>query len=143
MKNTIINQTCASVVLFFSLSAMSLAFSDGNTNANHFPSVASPTVTAAKCNLAKYNAILTKLINQPELSITDMLSVHELTYTLEQTIERLQVSLEDVAEEVEKVHKASEHLDPNVIASSGQLYQEKLQAILQKTTCPIETASTN
>ena len=141
MKNTIINQTGASIVLFFSVIGMSQALSDGNTSANHFPSVASPTVSAAQCNLAKYNAILTKLINQPEMSITDMLSVHELTYTLEQAIERLQDSLEDVAEELEKVHKASEHLDPNVIVSSGQLYQEKLQAILQVTTCPIETAN--
>lgn len=143
MKNRFINQACASVALFFSVIGMSQALSDGNASANHFPSVASASVAEAQCNLAKYNASLQDIINLPKLTVTDMLSVHELTYTLEQAIQRLQVSLADVAEELEKVHKASEHLDPNIIVSSGQIYQEKLQAILQNAQCPIDTVSAN
>ena len=138
MKNRFINQACASVALFFSVIGMSQALSDGNASANHFPSVAE-----AQYNLAKYNASLQDIINQSKLTVTDMLSVHELTYTLEQAIQRLQVSLADVAEELEKVHKASEHLDRNTIVSSGQIYQEKLQAILQNAQCPIDSVSAN
>ena len=102
---------------------------------SHFPSLQAPTTSAALCNLAAYNQKLQAIVNKKELSPEDMVKVHELTYTLENAVIKLQKNLETIAVDLEKVHKASEHLDQKVIKGSGDKYLAATQLILAKSMC--------
>lgn len=102
---------------------------------NHFPSLPAPDPETAICNLTKFNAKLAEITNKKQITPEDMVKVHELTYTLENAVAQLQSTLEVTAVELEKVHKASERMDQNVVKTSGDIYLTKLQAILSSPSC--------
>lgn len=102
---------------------------------NHFPALDAPTTSAALCNLAAYNERLKAIVNKKSLTPEDMVKVHELTYTLENAVIKLQNELETIAVDLEKVHKASEHLDSKTIETSGQKYLTATQLILATNSC--------
>ncbi len=102
---------------------------------SHFPSLEAPTTSAALCNLATFNEKLQAIATKKELSPEDMVKVHELTYTLENAIVRLKKDLDTIAVDLEKVHKASEHLNQNIIKNSGDKYLAATQLILAKNSC--------
>lgn len=102
------------------LGASQAAYADKNYN--HFPSLASNDVKTALCNISRYNAKLAAITNKAELSNEDMVKVHELTYTLENAVNFLRETLEQVSIDLEEVHKASERLEPRTIKSAGQRY---------------------
>lgn len=102
---------------------------------SHFPSLKAPTTSAALFNLTAYNQKLQAIVNKKELSPEDMVKVHELTYTLENAVIKLQKDLNTIAVDLEKVHKASEHLDQKVIKGSGDKYLVATQSILASSKC--------
>ncbi len=102
----------------------------------HFPALPAPDVATALCNIASYNQKLAAITSKPEISSADMVKVHELTYTLENALQRLDKSLKLAAEELEKVHLASESLEQGAIKASGELYLQETTSLLQKPGCP-------
>jgi hypothetical protein len=64
-----------------------------------------------------------------------MLKIHELTYTLENAINFIKVSLENVSQNLEDVHKASERLDQKTIHASGEKYLEATKRLLENKKC--------
>jgi hypothetical protein len=119
-----------SVVLFTQIPT---AGAEGKNN--HFPSLESHDVQTALCNIQTYNEKLTAITSQPELTALDMVKVHELTYTLENAVNFLKVSLEDVSVDLEEVHMASEKLDQDTIKLSGQKYLTTTSLLLSKKQC--------
>lgn len=91
---------------------------------NHFEGESSPTLEAALSNLAEYNKLLTDLLNSESLAPHDMHQVHQLTYTLENALNKLGSERDRLAELLEQVHKASESFDTHVVKSSGRAYLE-------------------
>lgn len=77
----------------------------------HFDGKNFDTLGDAVSAFHQYNQRLERLVGQPELSAQDMSQIHELTYTLENAIERMQAELEVLAETLEEVHLASEAND--------------------------------
>lgn len=114
MKNILLG-----VSSFLLLSSFKV-ISDGEYN--HFPSLAAPTTDVALSNLAKFNKELGAIVNKSALTPEDMVKVHELTYTLENAVMRLQSDLETIAADLEKVHKASERLDGETVKRAGHKY---------------------
>ncbi len=102
---------------------------------NHFPSLDSPDTATALCNLAKFNEKLKVIETKKSMTAEDMVKVHELTYTLENAVIRLQKDLDTIAVDLEKVHKASEVLAEKTIKQSGEDYLSATNNILAKTTC--------
>lgn len=102
---------------------------------SHFPSLKADNTSAALCNLSKYNEKLQAIVNKQKLTTEDMVKVHELTYTLENAVQRLQKDLDTIAVDLEKVHKASEHLDQSTIKGSGDKYLTATSLVLAKSTC--------
>jgi site-specific recombinase len=102
---------------------------------NHFPSLEAPNTTVALCNLASFNKKLKTIADKEKLSAEDMVKVHELTYTLENAVMRLQQELEVIAIDLEKVHKASEVLDQGIIKASGKKYLRATTEILLPANC--------
>ena len=101
----------------------------------HFPSLEAPNTGVALCNLAKFNEKLQAIANKKEITPEDMVKVHELTYTLENAVQRLQKDLATVAVDLEKVHKASERLDDKVVKGSGEKYLKATNLLTTAVTC--------
>ncbi len=102
---------------------------------NHFPSLQAPDLKIALCNLQSYNQKLSAITSKDELTATDMVKIHELTYTLENAVARMQSELVKTAENLEKVHKASERLDQKAIATFGQKYFELSNMLADGVSC--------
>lgn len=96
----------------------------------HYKGEAAPSWEVAVANLSEYNERLAKLVNQDELSAQDLAEVHQLTYTLENALERMEEELEDVAETLEKVHVASETNQPDTVKKEGEKYLNDMKKVL-------------
>lgn len=101
----------------------------------HFPSVPSPDLATALCNLQSYNDKLTNILSKETLDAVDMAKVHELTYTLEDAVAQIQKDLNVVAENLESVHKASERIDQQAIDSHGSQYIAQTKLLTEAAKC--------
>ncbi|SET47835.1 DUF6746 family protein [Thalassotalea agarivorans] len=102
---------------------------------DHFPALAADNTTQALCNLAEYNAKLQVLLTKDTLTAEDMVKVHELTYTLENAIQRIQKDLTAAATDLEEVHLASEKLDKNTVQQQGKTYLTALSLLTSPASC--------
>lgn len=75
----------------------------------HFEGEQPETYVQAQAVLQKYNAQLAAFAEDGEISPAEMGQVHELTYTLENALEKMEDTLDQVAERLEVVHEGSEH----------------------------------
>lgn len=91
---------------------------------DHFEGKPSPSLPVALSNLAEYNAQLATLLEQETLSPEDLHQVHQLTYTLENALEKLHSERARLADLLEEVHQASERGDKDSVAKSGRAYLE-------------------
>lgn len=97
----------------------------------HFKGVASPDLVTALSNLAEYNQRLADLLKNEQLTPEDMNAVHQLTYTLENALQRIEKEVEDMAETLERVHIASETAKPEVVQTEGDKYLKAATVITQ------------
>ena len=89
---------------------------------DHFEGEPSPTLEAAMANLDEYNARLAVLVERDSLSAEELHQVHELTYALENALERLELERARLAELLEEVHQASELADGDTVKASGRAF---------------------
>jgi hypothetical protein len=102
---------------------------------NHFSSLESSDVQSALCNIQAYNEKITTITSKPKLTALDMVKIHELTYTLENAVKFLKVSIENASEQLEEVHLASETLDAKIIKESTAKYLAITSLLLSKKQC--------
>lgn len=107
---------------FFLGSTPVLADSD---KPHHFKGLEAPDLTTALANLSEYNNNLNKLVHKDKLEAEDLVEVHKLTYTLENALERIDIEVKDIADTLEKVHIASETMQPDTVQTEGQKYLDK------------------
>lgn len=74
---------------------------------------------------SEYNQRLAVILEQESLEVQELISIHELTYTLENALETLQSELADLADTLETLHIASEQADFDGARSAGEAYLEK------------------
>ena len=91
---------------------------------DHYERKPSPTLEAAMRNFADYNKLLADLLAKKELSGTDLEAVHELTYTLEVALAKMNAESAKLAETLEALHKASEAHDFAATQRQGGAYLE-------------------
>lgn len=118
-----------------SLLLLTTASINADEDYSHFPSLKAPNAQVALCNMMKFNQKLNTIANKPKLSPEDMVKVHELTYTLENAVIRLQKELNTIAVDLEKVHKASETLDDKTVKNSGAAYLKATNLLTAATSC--------
>lgn len=98
---------------------------------DHFKGMPADTLDEALANLSAYNAELEQMLANPELDAMTLHSVHELTYTLENALERLILELQDLADTLEEVHVASEQADAETVRNKGNEYLETARSVVQ------------
>lgn len=96
----------------------------------HYQALPSNSLEQAITNLHSHNAHLQRLVDQGQLSDEDLVKVHELTYTLEVALERLQQSLSQTADVLEEVHLGSETMDANRVRDNAKRYLEVMEQVL-------------
>ena len=97
------------------------SFASDNKKYSHFLAKKSSDAATALCNIINYNKVLTQLTQKEEMSVEDMVKIHELTYTLENVLGKLSEDLAKAVVDLEDVHLASEKLDTDAIKKHGNI----------------------
>lgn len=124
MSKTLIVTTLAAAFLF---SPLAMA---NDKKAQHFPSKPSETLEAAVANFSEYNRLLEEVLTG-EIDQIAILKVHELTYTLENALEKINEELEDLAETLEALHVASEAFDRDSVREHGRAYLDTARKVVK------------
>lgn len=112
-------------VSVLSLSLWSMGAQASDHGAKHFKGVPSQTYEQAVANLAEYNPKLAEIVSKDKLTPKDMADIHQLTYTLENAIERIKDHLKATAETLEIVHQASEKAQYDIARDQSRAYLEQ------------------
>nr|WP_299242475.1 DUF6746 family protein [uncultured Halomonas sp.] len=97
----------------------------------HFEGKAANTLDEAVTNVSEANGQLAKLLDQDELSNNDLASIHELSYTLENALEKIEDELDSIAEDLEEVHQGSETNEPERVRTHGAAYLEAARTLIK------------
>jgi len=97
---------------------------------DHFEGEPARTLEEALANFSAANARLADLIAAERLDTQAVFEVHQLTYTIENALEKIREELADLAEVLEEVHVASEHNDGEAVKARGQAYLETARKVL-------------
>lgn len=113
--------------------AVSLAVAGGaiaDDRPDHFKGLESPDLQTAVANFSEYNKRLEKALSG-ELTDADLLEIHQLTYTLENALEKINDDLEELAETLEEVHVASETFNRDDLRKAGPAYLKVARTVIQ------------
>lgn len=102
-----------------SLSMVTISHADP---VEHFQGKSADSLTQAISNFNKGNQRLEKLLSQDALSAADVASIHELTYTLENALAKINADLDGLAVTLEEVHLGSEDNDAARVKTEGDKY---------------------
>lgn len=97
----------------------------------HFKGEPSTTLEEAFGNLASYNRKLETLL-AGELTPQAMAEIHQITYTLENALQKIESEVDDLAETLEEVHVASEHNDTVTTREKGKVYLEVSKRLVRE-----------
>lgn len=97
---------------------------------SHFRGLAAPDLNTAVANFSEYNNRLEKVLAS-ELTDADLATVHELTYTLENALEKINIDLEELAEILERVHIASETANRDALKEAGPVYLSTARTVIK------------
>lgn len=111
-------------VLFVAVLLMFSGLVLSSDRADHFEGEPSRTLDEALANFSEYNARLAEIVERDVLDTQAVFEVHQLTYTLENALEKIREELEALAEVLEEVHVASERNDGQTVQSRGRAYLE-------------------
>ena len=97
---------------------------------DHFKGQPANTLEQAVANISEYNNQLETLLTS-ELSPEVLAQIHILTYTLENALEKLDDSIDQLEDTLEKVHKASEHANPERVKEKGSEYLKLSRTVIK------------
>lgn len=98
---------------------------------DHFKGKPSETLEQALVNFNQSNAQLEALLKKPKLEGADMATIHQLTYTLENALEKIDDELERASKSLEQVHLASEKADAPTVRTQGKKYLDLSRKIIR------------
>lgn len=114
--------------------AVSLAVAGGavadDDRPKHFKGLAAPDLQTAVANFSEYNTRLEQKLSG-DLSDADLQEIHQLTYTLEVALEKIEDELDELADMLEEVHIASETYNREAVKHMGPVYLETARIIVK------------
>jgi mannitol-1-phosphate/altronate dehydrogenase len=115
-------------VTLFALSASGSAFAQ---RPDHFEGRKAQTLKEAVANFSEYNKKLSAILAKRDLAPEDMVKIHELTYTLENALDKIRAETAALAQTLEEVHVASERQDAKTVKARGQSYLRTAREIVR------------
>ncbi len=119
----------AKITLLFALAAMALMPAMAQDRPDHFHGKSPETLSQALEYFSEYNAKVAELLAKEELDIHDLVAIHELTYTLENSLEKNRSELAELADMLEDLHVATETADYEGARTHGRAYLEKARIL--------------
>ena len=116
--NRVITVTAVASAFFCVSPAMA---SGAGERITHYKVEPAKTLPEAVQRFSEYNAKLDALL-KGEVSDGTIAEVHQLTYTLEDALGRINKELDELAETLEKLHVASEKADRAEVVRHGEEY---------------------
>lgn len=107
------------------------AFAAQDEREEHYKGEPARTLEEAFKNMAAYDKKLEKLI-AGELTPEAMDEVHQITYTLENALQRITSEVTGLADTLEQVHQASEHNDVAVTREKGKAYLDVAKRLVRE-----------
>jgi hypothetical protein len=89
---------------------------------DHFKGEPAPTLEVALKNFKRGNAQLAGLLQRQELTMADLHAIHQLTYTLENALGKINEESTALAETLERLHLTSETGDLPAVREHGKSY---------------------
>lgn len=102
---------------------------DAPPRPDHYQGLPAPSLETALANLTEYGDRLAAVLAAENLTPEDLQTVHQLTYTLENALQRIAEDVEVIAEHLEAVHIASERADTATVGEQGQAYLEAVRPL--------------
>lgn len=118
------------IAVAFGFSTMIAAGSVQASDTKHFQSIPSETLEEAVSNFSEYNNQMAKVL-EGKLDAKAIFEIHEITYTLEVALEKINDELSELAELLEEVHKATERNDAQTTLIKGQAYLETSRKVIK------------
>jgi hypothetical protein len=91
---------------------------------DHYAAEPSETLAEAVENFAEYNGMLADVLAREDLTVADMERIHELTYTLEVALAKINEHLSALPATLEEVHLSSEDHDAETVRAKAAAYLE-------------------
>lgn len=118
--------------LLTTTTGLSVAQADEEQRYEHFKGQPAKNLDQALFNLANFNAKLEEIMAKDELTPNDMATIHQLSYTLENALQRLDEEVDTMQAVLEEVHLASESMDYETVQKQGKVYLESTAKIVKK-----------
>ncbi|HRQ56184.1 MAG TPA: hypothetical protein PLN31_02105 [Azoarcus taiwanensis] len=96
----------------------------------HHKGLPAESLSQAVANFSEYNTRLEAIL-VGQVDDNAMHDVHELTYTLENALEKINEELAELAETLEELHLASERMDGEAVKSHGRAYLEVAREVVK------------
>jgi len=94
-----------------------------DTRIDHFEALPSNTLEEAVKNFSEYNQKLATIL-AGEIDNQAMTDIHQLTYTLENALEKIHEEVTALVDTLEELHVASETYQPEAVKEHGAAYME-------------------
>ncbi len=96
---------------------------------SHYEPETSETLAQAMENFVAYNRRMEEVLAREPLTVQDMEEVHELTYTLEVALARINEELGALPTVLEEVHLSSEGDNPARLRGVAEVYLEQAKLL--------------
>lgn len=116
----------AAAALSFGVATMAKA-----ETVEHFKGESVDSLEEAVTHFKRSNQRLETLLKKDSMSADDVTKVHELTYTLENALAKINQELDKLAATLEGVHLASEKYDADAVHEHGEAYMDVVKTISQ------------
>ncbi|SNX58988.1 hypothetical protein SAMN06296273_0450 [Nitrosomonas ureae] len=120
--------------VFLTASILILGFStfaSASERPDHFKGKSANTLKEAVINFSEHNAKLEEILTKENLTPEELYNVHQLTYTLEKALKKINEEFVELAETLEKVHVASETADAETAKNQGLRYLETARQVIK------------
>ncbi len=121
--------TSRSLSLFAALSFLLLPNAQAESRPGHYKGHPADTLQQAVTNFSEYNDKLATLL-AGDLTPATLSEVHQLTYTLENALQKINEEASDLTDILEEVHLASESNQPAVVKERGEAYLEVSRTLI-------------
>ena len=127
MKKIIILSILSSMLF----SSNTFAREEAPAEYDHYKGKKAESLEQAVTLFSEYNAKVAAILENGEPSYKDMHKVHELTYTIENALAKINSEMGALALQLEKLHKASENAKANETLKEGSQYLETAKKIIE------------
>lgn len=99
--------------------------------AQHYEAKPSETLDQAVKNFSEYNGLLSEVLKKDKLSPADLERIHELTYTLEVALAKINEDMAALPATLERLHIASEQQNEAEARGVGEAYLEVATTVVR------------